>query len=299
MRQQAIIVLAVAVAVVAAFRSAWSPCSLSMLSSLTPFGEASRGHKYGVAALAFVGSALAGGLCLGLALSVPAVAIRAIGVTPTTSAAVIAIAAGATIVADLGFVRTPRIPRQVDESWFVRFRPWVYGIGYGWQIGVGLATYVMTNAVYLMLIVGALTADPRIAIGIGALFGALRGLTLMVGSRLVDPERIRSLHRRLDELEPISRGAAVGAQAVILASAAALCGSVWIGGIAFAVLAVTMVATAIAQPQRLRHRRAPAGQCSTGSPADARWRSTRSASSSTTSIAAASPHSRSQFASMR
>jgi hypothetical protein len=182
-------------------------------------------------------------LCLGLALSVPAVAVRAIGVRPTTSAAVIAIAAAVTTAADLGFVQTPRIPRQVDESWFVQFRPWVYGTGYGWQIGVGLATYVMTNAVYLMLIVGAMTADPRIAIGIGALFGALRGLTLMVGSRLVDPERIRSLHRRLDELEPISRGAAVGAQAVILASAAALCCSVWIGGIAFAVLAVTMVAT--------------------------------------------------------
>src|SRR5262245_28638289 len=47
-------VLGVVVAVAAAVRSTWSPCGLSMLSSITPFGERSRGHRYSVTAAWFV-----------------------------------------------------------------------------------------------------------------------------------------------------------------------------------------------------------------------------------------------------
>jgi hypothetical protein len=297
--QQTTAVLAILVALIAAIRSAWSPCSLSMLSSLTPFGEASRGNRYAVAATAFIGSALLGGLCLGLALSVPALAIDAFGVTPATASAVVAIAAGVTVAADFGVVKTPRIPRQVDESWFGQFRPWVYGLGYGWQIGVGLATYVMTNAVYLMLVVAAMTGDPWVAICIGAIFGGVRGLTLLVGWRLVDPGRIRNLHRRLDALEPTSRLLAVGAQVVILSVAASHLGSVGVGLVAAVVVAAIALTAALRAQRRRRGHAAQATQCSTGSPADARWRSTRSASSSTTSAAVASPHVRSQFANIR
>jgi len=41
-----ILVLGLAVAVAAAVRSTWSPCGQSMLSQLTPVGEASRGYRY-------------------------------------------------------------------------------------------------------------------------------------------------------------------------------------------------------------------------------------------------------------
>jgi hypothetical protein len=284
------VVMAIFIALVAAIRSAWSPCSLSMLSSLTSFGEASRGNRYSVASTAFVAAALVGGLCLGLALAVPALAIGAIGLTPTGTAAVVAIAAAVTIAADFGFLKTPRIPRQVDESWFGQFRPWVYGAGYGWQIGAGLATYVMTNAVYLMLVVGVMTTNPWIATCVGALFGGIRGLTLLIGWRLVDPAKIRSLHRRLDTLEPASRVLAISGQVVVLAVAAALWTSVWVSLAVVAVVVALMVLRRTAMQPR---------QCSTGSPADARWRSTRSASSSTTNAAVASPQVRSQFANIR
>jgi len=42
-----LIVAPVAVALAAAVRSTWSPCGLSMLSTVTPVAERARGHRYG------------------------------------------------------------------------------------------------------------------------------------------------------------------------------------------------------------------------------------------------------------
>ena len=50
--------------------------------------------------------------------------------------------------------------RQVNERWLDQYRSWVYGSGFGWQIGNGLSTYITTAAVYLMVVLGALTAAP-------------------------------------------------------------------------------------------------------------------------------------------
>ena len=61
-----IIGLGVVAAVAAAIRSTWSPCGLSMLSTLTPLAERSRGHRYAVTATWFVLGATLGGATLGL-----------------------------------------------------------------------------------------------------------------------------------------------------------------------------------------------------------------------------------------
>ena len=45
----------------AAARSTWSPCGLSMLSSITPFGEHGRRHRYAVTATWYLVGAVAGG----------------------------------------------------------------------------------------------------------------------------------------------------------------------------------------------------------------------------------------------
>ena len=58
-------------------------------------------------------------------------------------------------------MRLPIHRRQVNERWLDQYRPWVYGAGFGWQIGTGLSTYITTAAVYLMVVLGALTAGPR------------------------------------------------------------------------------------------------------------------------------------------
>ena len=53
--------------------------------------------------------------------------------------------------------RLPGPRRQVDERWLHRYRGWVYGAGFGVQLGLGVATVVTTSAVYVMLAAAVLT----------------------------------------------------------------------------------------------------------------------------------------------
>ena len=75
----------------------------------------------------------------------------------------------------------PINPRQVNELWLGKFRSWVYGVGFGWQIGVGFATYIMTAAVYLTVALAALTGRPAGGVR------RLRGLRTAAGAG--DPAR--------------------------------------------------------------------------------------------------------------
>ena len=61
-----LVVLTSVVAVAAAIRSTWSPCGLSMLSTITPIGERGRNHRYYSTATWFVLGAVLGGATLGL-----------------------------------------------------------------------------------------------------------------------------------------------------------------------------------------------------------------------------------------
>src|SRR3546814_11396773 len=85
---------------------------------------------------------------------------------------------------NLGGFRLPSHIRQVNERWLEQYRPWVYGGGFGWQIGVGLATYVTTAAVYLMVALAALTASPLLAFAVVTGFGFVRGLAVLLGRSL-------------------------------------------------------------------------------------------------------------------
>ena len=79
-----VFVLGLVVALAAAVRSTWSPCGQSMLSQLTPVGEASRGYRYRTTAAWFVAGAIAGGAMLGGVMAVFASAVSALGATSTT-----------------------------------------------------------------------------------------------------------------------------------------------------------------------------------------------------------------------
>ena len=62
-------IVASGVAVAAAVRSTWSPCGLSMLSTITPFGERAKGHSYRATAGWFVVGATVGGATLGTVMA--------------------------------------------------------------------------------------------------------------------------------------------------------------------------------------------------------------------------------------
>jgi len=243
-----LITLAAVVAVAAAIRSTWSPCGLSMLSTITPIGERGRNNRWAASAAWFVVGATLGGATLAAGAAVLAAGVAALDLSGEALAGVAALLAAVTIASDLqlaGF-RLPSHTRQVNETWLDQYRSWVYGGGFGWQIGVGLATYVTTSAVYLMVALAALTASPAAAFAIVTGFGAVRGLAVLLGRNLTTPQRMLDLHRRLEELLPTAQRAVVAVQAAVLAIAA---GAAW-GPAPAVALAVAGIAVVVARRPR-------------------------------------------------
>lgn len=260
-----LLVLGLITGVVAAARSTWSPCGLSMLSSITPFGERGRGRRYPATVAWFVGGAVLGGATLGSLAAVAAVAVVELGggrhpaVVAGVGAAVAA--GGAAVDAGCFGPVLPLVRRQVDDGWLLRYRPWVYGGGFGWQIGVGLATYLMTAAVVVVMLFAALSASPAAAVVVGAGFGMARGLTVLLTARAQSPAKLRHLHRRLDAAAGPIRRASIGVQAAA-GLALALVASRAIGegdvSIAVAVAIGGAAAGALAPLARRRRRPVPA-----------------------------------------
>ncbi|MGH8927982.1 MAG: hypothetical protein ACRDWH_06495, partial [Acidimicrobiia bacterium] len=173
----ALTALTALIAVAAAVRSIWSPCGLSMLSTITPMAETGRGHRFRSTALWFVAGSVAGGVTLGGLMGLLALGVGGLETAQVSALWLAAVAALVAAASDgrIGGFHLPGHDRQVNERWLDQYRSWVYGAGFGWQIGVGLATYIMTAGVYLLILMGSLIADPMVAIGLGGLFGLVRG----------------------------------------------------------------------------------------------------------------------------
>ena len=137
-----ITVTAVLVALAAATRGVWSPCGLSMLTSINPVSERGRNHRFGVTAGWFIIGGVLGGATLGLGAAILALVVRSTGIGLEARLATGAALAVLATLLDLGIlgVTMPVIRRQVNERWLDEFRGWFYGVGFGWQIGVGVAT---------------------------------------------------------------------------------------------------------------------------------------------------------------
>ena len=224
----AVFLVGAVVALAAAARSTYSPCGLSMLSSITPFGERGRRHRYGVTAAWYLVGATVGGAVLGGAGALLAAGTRAAGLGhhpgAALGAAAVVVALAAAVDAGLFGPVLPLIRRQVDDAWLARYRPWVYGAGFGWQIGVGLATYLMTAGVVAVPLLGGLSASPTVAVTLGAAFGLARGSTVYLTAKATGPAQLRALHGRLDGLGPFIRWFCTGAEAaaaVVLGALAA------------------------------------------------------------------------------
>jgi hypothetical protein len=217
-----LVVLAGACAAVAAARSTWSPCGLSMLSTITPMGERARRYSYRGTAAWFVVGAVLGGATLGLGAAGLAALVGSLGLGAEAALGVAAVLALVTAASDanLGGFRLPGHTRQVNEVWLDRYRSWVYGGGFGWQIGVGLATFIVTAAVYLLIALAALTGEPLVALALCTWFGLLRGLAVLLSRRATTLERLQALHRRFAALSAPSRAATIVAQLAIAAVAA-------------------------------------------------------------------------------
>jgi len=220
----ALLILALAVAVVSAIRGVWSPCGLSMLSSITPMTESGRGNRFDVTATWFVIGGITGGLCIGALAGLAAAGVALLDLPTSTLLAVGAAAAVVTASIDMGLlgIDLPIFKRQVNDAWLRRYRSWVYGAGFGWQIGFGVATYIMTAGVLLTIALAVLTASPLQAVAIGATFGLVRGAAVFVGRPATSPAALAMVHARLDAAAPISRAAAAWVQVLAAAVLASL-----------------------------------------------------------------------------
>ena len=195
------------VAVAAAVRSTWSPCGVSMLSTITPITEASRGHRFSVTAWWYLLGALAGGLTLGALMAILGMLIAPI--TEGQQLLILALAALIAVASDgrLGGFQLPGHDRQVNEHWLDRYRAWVYGAGFGWQIGFGLSTYIMTAGVYWLAIAGAIGNSAVNALLLGAVFGLIRGMAVFSASEIKDRESMAAFHRHFEQWrQPVRRG---------------------------------------------------------------------------------------------
>ncbi len=238
-----VVVLGLVVALAAAVRSTWSPCGQSMLSQLTPVGEASRGYRYRTTASWFVAGAGVGGAMLGGVMAALAAAVSALDLTATTLlgiAAAVAVLGGAVDSGVLGFA-PPFFKRQVNEYWLGKYRAWVYGSGFGWQIGAGITTYIMTAAVFVTIGLGALSAGPWAALAIGVVFGTTRGLAVLLTARLRTTSELYAMHRRFDALgEPVRR-AVIGVQLAVAVVAAGAAWGIAAGGVTLGLGAVVLL----------------------------------------------------------
>jgi hypothetical protein len=248
-----LIVLAAITALAAAARSTWSPCGLSMLSSLTPFGERSRGHRYPTTATWFVLGATAGGATLGLVAAglTALVSVSGADSHPAAAASIAATVALIGAATDAGLFGSilPIVRRQVDDRWLSRYRAWVYAGGFGWQIGTGVTTYVMTSAIFVFVALGALSAQPVATFLVATGFGAARGAAVLLTARASDPVALRALHRSLARVAEPVRWIAIGAQA-----ASALVTGAYVGPVFDPVCAALAVAAVVMLRSPLTHR---------------------------------------------
>ena len=192
-----------------------------MLTSISPLGERARGNRWTLTVLWLGLGATCGGAAVGAALGVLGQASAA-AAGSGARLVLLAVACAAAAVWDLSGRRFPG-RRQVNEDWLVAYRPWVYGAGFGLQLGAAVATVVNTALVPLFMLAALLAGDMAAGLVIGAAFGATRGASLVMGRRVRTPDDLRRLHRRLDQhADRIRRAGAATAAALGGASAASL-----------------------------------------------------------------------------
>ena len=192
-----------------------------MLASIHPLGERARDRRWGTTVAAYLlGSTLAATMLGGL--------LGAFGsllpLGPGSTAVLVVVLGAAALAFDLGLggLRLPTVHRQVDKDWLDRYRGWVVGVGFGFQLGLGVVTIVNTAAVYLALALAALTASPTAGALVGATFGLVRALVILVVAPVRRPDQLRAALRRVNAWRPRVQRIGIAVQGAVLVAAGAV-----------------------------------------------------------------------------
>jgi MFS family permease len=182
-----------------------------MLASIHPLGERTRNSRWGITVTAYIIGSVAGGMFTGAALGW----LGRLTLPPLTTATVaVAMILVGIIGASIDLLRLP-LPtwhRQVNEDWLSTYRGWVYGSGFGFQLGMGLVTIVTSASIYATFLIAFLSASWTTGALIGAVFGLSRALVILQVARVDRPEDLRRFHRSMQRQAPWAQRAAVVAQ---------------------------------------------------------------------------------------
>ena len=191
-----------------------------MLGSISPVGEAARNQRWWLTATAYVAASAGAGALLGallggggalLAGGLPTpVRLATLGILLVVAAAVDTVTRGA---------GPPSWHRQVDERWLTTYRGWVYGAGFGAQLGVGVATIITSAATYAMLSAALVAGSWGAGLAIGAAFGVARSLPLLAMAGVDAADRLYTVTRRVARAEPLVHRLTVGGQGALAAVA--------------------------------------------------------------------------------
>jgi hypothetical protein len=167
-----------------------------MLTSITPLGEWGRGQRYTVTFTALLLGSTAAGAAIGtVAATGGAILARLFELSDSARLLLLASAIALGVVIDLAgqLRRIPSVHRQVNERWLDVYRGWVYGGGFGVQLGLGIATVVTTAGVYVVLAACFLSPTPLVGMIVGGAFGLVRALTVLPASVVRDPLALQRL----------------------------------------------------------------------------------------------------------
>lgn len=174
-----------------------------MLTSITPLGERGKGNRWGTTATAYVAGSALGGAALGL-LGGGLGTLVARTVSDRLALVVLAVACLVAAALDLAGRRLPSWHRQVDEQWLQAFRGWVYGAGFGTQLGFGLVTIITSASTYVVVLATVLAGSVPAGLVIGATFGLARGLVLLAAHTVQRPEDLSRFHERMARSAPLA-----------------------------------------------------------------------------------------------
>jgi hypothetical protein len=189
-----------------------------MLASITPLGERARRSNWATTTIFYLlGSTAAGAAGGALAGSIGSLLLAGLSIEVRLAIVAAALALGLAVELARGGVPGPR--RQVNERWLDHYRGWVYGLGFGAQLGAGITTVVVSSAVYAVWLAALASAHPVTGLVIGVAAGALRGATVLAGARVVSPTRLMVFHQRMGALERPVRAAGLAGQLALAALA--------------------------------------------------------------------------------
>ena len=188
-----------------------------MLSSIHPFGERSRNSRWSITVAAYIAASTVGGAVSGLLAGLTGEVVASF-TSPQVRLAVLGTLALVALAVDrgVGGLRNPGLSRQVNEVWLSTYRGWVYGAGFGFQLGLGWATIIVTSTTWLAGAAVVALSSWKLGVAVGGLFGLCRGAVILITAPITTPAALRSLHRRIEAGAPTIRRAA---EAALLATA--------------------------------------------------------------------------------